>query len=186
MNRLVAALAALVFIAVSPAQGTEAGWALLREGGQVVLLAHGNAPGTSDPANVDLDNCRTQRNLSDRGRQQARRIGALFAARAERVEQVYSSRYCRCLDTARLAFGDELVEEMEALDPIAAEPERAAATKAAVMEVIRGYSGSGNLVLVTHPENIEALVGHRTREAEAVIVVPTEEGLHVAGRIIFN
>lgn len=185
MNRLAAALAALLLLAVSPALGTEAGWALLREGGQVVLLAHGNAPGATDPAGVDLDNCRTQRNLSDRGRQQARRIGALFAARAERVEQVYSSRYCRCLDTARLAFGEESVEEMEALDLIAA-PERAEAANAAVMEVIRNYSGSGNLVLVTHPENIEALVGHRTREAEAVIVVPTEEGLHVAGRIIFN
>lgn len=186
MPRLAAFLAVFLLAATMPAAATEAGWALLRNGGQVVFLVHANAPGGSDPARFDIDNCRTQRNLSDRGRQQARRIGALFAARAEPVEQVYSSRFCRCLETARLAFGDRLLEPMAALDSIAREPETADAAKEEVLALIRDYSGSGNLVLVTHPENVAALAGVTPREGEAVIVAPDGDGIVAIGRIVFN
>lgn len=184
MYRLATFLAA--FLLVATANATEAGWALLRNGGQVVLLVHANAPGAGDPANFDIENCRTQRNLSDRGRQQARRIGALFAARAEPVGQVYSSRYCRALETARLAFGDRLVEELPALDSIVRAPETAEAAKEEIRDLIRNYSGSGNLVLVTHPENVEALVGVTAREGEATIVGLQGDDLHRLGRIVFN
>ncbi len=101
--------------------GDRSGWALLRNGGHVILMRHAMAPGTGDPSNFDLENCRTQRNLSDRGRQQARRIGALFSARAEPVEKVLSSRWCRALDTARLAFGDRLVEPFPPSTPSSAQ-----------------------------------------------------------------
>lgn len=186
MHRFLTVFAAVFLLAVPQASATEAGWALLREGGQVVLLVHANAPGTSDAANFDIDNCRTQRTLSERGRQQARRLGALFAARAEPVEKVYSSRYCRALDTARLAFGDRLVEPLEALDSIARDSDGADAANAAVVALVRDYTDSGNLVLVTHPENVEALTGVRAREGEAVIVAPHDERLAMIGRIVFN
>lgn len=177
----------LFFIFVAPqASATEAGWALLRQGGQIVLLVNANAPGTGDPAHFDIDNCRTQRNLSERGRQQARRIGALFAARAEPVERVYSSRYCRTMETARLAFGEQLVEPLEALDSPVRDPDSQEAHIAAVMALARDYSDSGNLVLVTHPENVMALTGLRAREGEAIIVIPNEEKMSVIGRIVFN
>lgn len=188
MLRLLAVLCAFLILAAPQAAATEAGWALLREGGQVVLLVHANAPGIGDPAHFDIDNCRTQRNLSERGRQQARRIGALFAARAEPVGQVYSSRYCRAMETARLAFGERLVEPLEALDSIARDPdgETARAAAAAVVALAREYTDSGNLVLVTHPENVAALTGVRAREGEAIIVAPHGDGLAVIGRIVFN
>lgn len=186
MLRLATAIAAFLLLAASPAAATEAGWALLRNGGQVIFLANANAPGAGDPANFDIENCRTQRNLSDRGRNQARRIGALFAARAAPVEQVFSSRYCRCLETARLAFGDRLVEEFEALDSVSRDPEGVETAKEAVLALIRDYSGSDNLVLVTHPENVEAWAGVTPREGEAVIVAPDGNGLHTIGRVVFN
>lgn len=182
MYRLAALATAIFLAATSLAGATEAGWALLRDGGRVVLLVHANAPGTGDPANFDIDNCRTQRNLSDRGRQQARRVGALFAARAEPVEQVYSSLYCRCLETARLAFGDRIVEKMPALDTA---PE-ADIARDDILAVIRDYTGSGNLVLVTHRDVVAALTGVTPREAEAVIVAPDGDALAVIGRIVFN
>lgn len=184
MLRIALALAAL--LAVVPAYATEAGWAQLREGGQVVLIRHANAPGMGEPAAFDIDDCSTQRNLSSRGEQQARRMGALFAARAARTEQVLSSRWCRCVETARLAFGASLVELFEALDPVPAESEDDATARATIMETIRGYSGSGNLVMVTHQANIEALTGFSPREAEAVIVVPDGDDLRVTGRVVFN
>lgn len=180
------ALVISVLLAILPAYATEAGWAQLREGGRVVLIRHANAPGMGDPAAFDIDDCSTQRNLSSRGEQQARRMGALFAARAARTERVLTSRWCRCVETARLAFGASLVELFEPLDPVPAEPEGDAPANAQIMEAIRGYSGSGNLLMVTHQNVIEELTGFSPREAEAVIVVPEGDGLHVTGRILFN
>jgi phosphohistidine phosphatase SixA len=179
------ALVALALLVAVPAGATEAGWALLRNGGQVVLLVHANAPGTGDPANFDIENCRTQRNLSDRGRQQARRIGALFAARAAPVEDVFTSRYCRTRETATLAFGDSAVTDLEALD-LHPDAEEAAAASEAIRALAYDYTGSGTLVLVTHAENIMEWLGIRAREGEAVIVVADEDGLSASGRVVFN
>lgn len=184
MLRLVLALVAALLL--SPAAATEAGWALLRNGGQVVLLRHAMATGSTDPANFDIDNCATQRNLSDRGKQQARKIGALFAARAAEVERLLASRYCRTFDTARLAFGDSKLEKFEPLDLIIPGAPDAESRVAAVMREIAGFSGSGNFVMVTHLENIKALTGEGAREGEAVIVRVEGDHLHILGRIIFN
>src|SRR5262245_23699831 len=103
-------LAILVFatLLLSPAMATEAGWALLRDGGHVVLLRHAMTPGgaSGDPANFDVNDCKTQRNLSERGREQADRMGVLMSVRSAPIERVLSSRYCRCLETAQYAFDD--------------------------------------------------------------------------------
>ena len=77
----------------------------LRRGGVVVLLRHALAPGTFDPPEFRVDDCRTQRNLSEEGRDQARAIGRWFEARGLRPAAVRSSPWCRCVDTATLAFG---------------------------------------------------------------------------------
>ena len=139
MLRIVIAVLILSF--ALPAQATEAGWALLRNGGHVVLLRHAMTTGTVEPPNFDIEKCATQLNLSERGRQQARKIGALFAARAAPVEKVLASRYCRTLETARLAFDDQKVEPMPALDkPTEATAE---ADVAAVMDIIRELLGLG-------------------------------------------
>jgi len=176
---------AVALLATQAASATEAGWALLRNGGQIVLLRHAAAPGVGDPAHFDIEKCNTQRNLSDAGRQQARKIGALFAARAAPVERVLASRYCRTLETARLAFGASNVETFPALDSFAADSPAKDEQTAAVMAEIRGWSGSGNLVMVTHEANITALTGQSSRDAEAVIVRPDGDRLHVLGRIRF-
>jgi hypothetical protein len=81
-------------------------WALLKGGGQVVLIRHAiTTPGVGDPPGMRLDDCRTQRNLTDEGRRDARRLGERFGARGIVVDRVLSSPWCRCLETARLAFG---------------------------------------------------------------------------------
>ena len=184
MLRLI--LMSLAVMVLAPAAATEAGWALLREGGHVVLMRHAMAPGSGDPANFDIDNCSTQRNLSDRGRQQADRIGVLISARASRTEHVLSSRYCRCLDTARFAFDELEVEVFEALDPPSADPGLAKAQLAAVVERIKSYSGSGNLIMITHKETIQALAGVAAHEGEAIIVTADSDKVRVLGKILFN
>jgi phosphohistidine phosphatase SixA len=78
---------------------------LLRAGGVVLALRHALAPGTFDPPGFRLGDCSTQRNLSDEGRAQARRVGTWFEARKLKPARVRSSPWCRCVDTATLAFG---------------------------------------------------------------------------------
>jgi phosphohistidine phosphatase SixA len=102
-----AALGAGVSLAAVP------GWAaagkelasLMRSGGVVVAFRHALAPGTFDPPEFRLGVCSTQRNLSDEGRSQARRTGEWFKARQLQPARVLSSPWCRCVDTATLAFG---------------------------------------------------------------------------------
>lgn len=184
MLRYIVALAALLLIV--PAQATEAGWALLRQGGQVVLISNARAPGHGDPANFDIDNCATQRNLSAQGRQQAKRIGALFFARAAPVGEVLTSRLCRSRDTAEFAFGDDLVETYAPLDLLPADPEAAAAQLEETRQTILDYTGADNLIMVTHEENIRELTGITPREGEAVILSRGEDSIGVAARITFN
>lgn len=78
---------------------------LLRQGGVVVAFRHSLAPGTFDPPGFRLDDCSTQRNLNDAGRAQARSIGAWFRQRQLQPGKVLSSPWCRCVDSATLAFG---------------------------------------------------------------------------------
>lgn len=170
----------------TPASATEAGWALLREGGHVVLLRHAMTPGKGDPGNFNVDDCSTQRNLSERGREQADRLGVLLSVRAARTEKVLSSRYCRCLETARYAFDDVEPEIFEALDPLSVVLDEAKAQQAAIVDRVKSFSGSGNLVMITHLENIQALTGVSAREGEAVVVEAVGDKLHVLGRIIFD
>lgn len=174
----------LLSLATMQAAATEAGWALLREGGQVVLISHANALGHGEPANFDIESCATQRNLSDRGREQARRMGALFFARAAPIDAVLSSRYCRAYETATLAFGD--AEIFDALDNFEPGSEAEKKQIAALRERILAYSGAGNLIMVTHPAVIEALTGARPRDAEAIIVSRSNEIKGAAARITFN
>ncbi len=174
------------FLMLTQAHATEAGWALLRDGGQVVLMRHALAAGSGDPGNFDIGVCSTQRNLSDRGKLQARKMGALFAARAAPVDRVLSSRYCRCLDTARFAFGDGIAEPIEALDPLSGDEAAKKKQKEVIWKLVEEFTGTGNLVLVTHQENILELTGVSPREGEAIIVRPDGDKLHVIGRIIFN
>jgi len=89
----------------SSATETSATATLLRRGGVVVALRHALAPGTFDPPEFTLGDCRTQRNLNDEGRAQAQRIGQWFQHQGLRPAQVRSSPWCRCIDTATLAFG---------------------------------------------------------------------------------
>ena len=184
MLRLV--LMCLAVMMLTPAAATEAGWALLREGGHVVLIRHAMSPGSRDPANFNVDDCSTQRGLSEQGRQQADRIGTLISVRGAKTEQILSSRYCRCLDTAGYAFDDRKPVIFAALDPLPADPALAKAQQDEIIAREKSYSGSGNLIMVTHKDVIQGLTGVSAHEGEAVIVEADGDKLRVLGKILFN
>lgn len=180
---------ALIFSAVFafPAAATEVAWAKLLEGGHTILMRHAIAPGIGDPANFKLDDCTTQRNLSDDGRQQAQRIGARLAARAIKVDVVSSSEWCRAKETAKLAFPRATIIEQPALNSFFADPSSKDEQTAAVMKLIEAFVGSGNQIMITHQVNILALTGVSPREGEAIIVDAEPNGaIKVLGRQTFD
>jgi phosphohistidine phosphatase SixA len=158
-------------------------WALLRGGGQVVVMRHAvTTPGVGDPPGFRLEECATQRNLSEAGRDEARRVGAAFRQRGVAVVGVRSSRYCRCLETARLAFGR--VEPWEPLDSVFEETGREPERTRAVRALAGTRPAGGNLVLVTHAVNIRALTGISPVPGELVVLTPEGNGrFRVAGRL---
>ena len=185
MAGVLPAFLALLIVLVpgaSPAVASDALWSLLKAGGQFVVVRHATAPGTFDPPGMRLDDCATQRNLDEHGRDEARRIGAAFRARAIPVGDVRSSRWCRCQETARLAFGR--VDHWEPLDGAlpssAIETRRTAEVRALVSAPFTGP----NVVLVTHQFNIRALTGLASvASGEMIVLTPRGRDFTVAGRI---
>jgi phosphohistidine phosphatase SixA len=165
------------------AEADPAAWDLLRAGGQVVLMRHAlTTPGVGDPPGFRLEDCATQRNLADRGRADAARVGAAFRARAIPVGRVLSSPWCRCLETARLAFGR--AEPWAALGNLFGSRGRAPAQVAAMRERVGERPVDGNLVLVSHGSTIAELSGESLAPAEILVVTPLGEGrFRPAGRI---
>lgn len=173
----------LLLILATPAKADDAVWRLLQGGGQVVVLRHATTvPGVGDPANFKLGDCSTQRNLSDAGREEARRLGQAFRQRGIGIGLVLSSAWCRCIDTAQLAFGKaEIWAGANSFFDNAAE--RADRT-AALRQRVTLHRGAENLVIVTHQVNITALTGVYPAMGEMVVLTPDAAGgFSIAGRL---
>jgi hypothetical protein len=146
--------------------------------GGVLMFRHALAPGTFDPPGFKLGDCATQRNLNDEGRRQARRIGAWFSARQLRPTRVRSSPWCRCLETARLAFGDR-VEAWDALGSPRAGSDEAnaqalAQLRAGLATVVKQRAGFE--VWVTHMFVFSALLGEGAGSGDSVLLGLSEDG----------
>ena len=173
----------LVGLVTGPAavSADEQVWALLKGGGQVILIRHAiTTPGVGDPPGMRLEDCSTQRNLSAGGRDDARRIGDAFRARGIGVDDVRSSIWCRCLDTATLAFGT--ANPWLPLNSFFRSRDREPAQTRTVREMVSRHRG-GTVVFVTHQVNITALTGLFPDEGEMIILTPQGDGFTVAGRL---
>ena len=78
----------------------------LKKGGKLIFIRHAYAPGGGDPENFDIDNCATQRNLNESGIIQSKKIGDFFKKNNIPLGKVFSSKWCRCKDTASIAFNN--------------------------------------------------------------------------------
>lgn len=163
-------------------EGSTIPWSVLGSGPIIVLMRHANAPGVGDPPPFTLGRCETQRNLDDSGRRQARAFGASFRRQAGPPAAVWSSQWCRCLDTAREAFG-AVVQEQAAFNSFFAERDQAEAQTEAARGLLRGWRGPGVLVVVTHQVNITALTGIFPASGEAWVLRAEGARLAVLGRL---
>jgi phosphohistidine phosphatase SixA len=151
----------------------------------MVVLRHARAPGTGDPPNFRLGDCSTQRNLSSEGRKQAARIGERLRAAGLASTTVYSSQWCRCLETARnLAAGP--VVELPALNSFFEASDRERGQTEALRAWIASADLSRPVVLVTHQVNITALTGIVPAEGEILILRREPGKLSVVARFPDN
>jgi phosphohistidine phosphatase SixA len=170
-------------VAQAAEPGDEALWQRMRSGGVTVLMRHAQTvPGIGDPPGFVLGQCPTQRNLSSGGRRDARSIGAAFQRRGIAPGAVWSSRWCRCLDTARLAFGR--VRPEPSLDSMFNDDTARSSAKLRDLHArLAARQETTLLVLVTHDVNIRALTGQSVPSGGMVLTVLRDGKLEVIGRM---
>lgn len=141
----------------------------LRQGGVVIAFRHALAPGTFDPPGFRLNDCSTQRNLNGEGRDEARRTGAWFRAQGLRPQVVRSSPWCRCVETAELAFGS--AERWDALaSPTGSTDLQRSARLAELRQALAAVPRGRFEVWVTHQFVLQDLAGRSTSPAEALVL----------------
>lgn len=173
MSRIATTIFAIV-LAASATEFADAGeaeaWSALRAGGHVALMRHAEAPGGfGDPAGFKLDECATQRNLSAKGRTDAEKIGARLRSEGIAFARILSSPWCRCIDTATLLELGPIKTEPTFGNVVVLSDQREALTTGA-RTVIEQWNGRGNLLVVTHGANIQAITGIQPASGEIVVV----------------
>jgi broad specificity phosphatase PhoE len=175
-------LAFVLAAAFLPAFANEQLWSLLKGDGLVVLMRHTiTTPGVGDPPGMKVDDCSTQRNLTDEGRRHAKLIGEAWRAHGAQVSKVMSSPMCRCLETAQLAFGR--VDEFPPVTNSRTEsemPRQVREMRTVASEKHRGPS----VVLVSHGTTITMVTGISLEPGEMLIVNPQGDGkFEIKGRL---
>ena len=162
-------VAQMAIVASAHASGADA-LQQFREGRHVLMIRHASAPGNGDPAHFQLGKCDSQRNLDNDGRAQARAIGRWLKARGITQAQVYSSQWCRCLETARLLGLGEPVE-LSALNSFYQQVEDREPNLRALREFLGARATTGSpVVLVTHQVTITAITGVYPASGEGVLI----------------
>ena len=141
----------------------------LKNGGNLIFIRHAYAPGGGDPNNFDINDCSTQRNLNEEGREQAKNIGNYFKENLIPIDKVISSEWCRCKETAQIAF--KKFETKNFLNSFFSE--KFSKNKAKQIENLKKYinkwDGNKNLVFITHYVVILEALNYAPDSGEIII-----------------
>lgn len=173
---------ALTSAGTAQADESEA-WEALREGRAVLMLRHALAPGTGDPASFKVDDCSTQRNLNDTGREQARAWKPFLEEHGITEARVFSSQWCRCLDTAReMNVGP--VEEMKSLNSFFRNRGNGQMQTKQTIAIVNELEPGPPVVLVSHQVNVTALTDEYPSSNEGVVIaLPLSDKPTVLARV---
>ena len=141
----------------------------LKQGGKLIFIRHAYAPGGGDPDNFDINDCNTQRNLSNSGREQANKIGSFFKDNNILIDKIYSSEWCRCKETALIAFND--FENKSFLNSFFSSKfvQNKEPQIKNLKRFIKNWDGKKNLVFVTHYVVISEILNYGSSSGEIVI-----------------
>ena len=155
----------------------------LEDGGNLIFIRHAYAPGSGDPNNFNLNDCSTQRNLSEDGRKQAQYIGDFFRKNKIRIDKVLSSEWCRCKETAKIAFKNFSTNSF--LNSFYSH--KFAKNKSKQINALNGYidkfKSNKNLVLITHYVLISEVLNYSPSSGEIVV---SDKNFNIIGTIEIN
>ena len=152
----------------------------LEDGGKLIFIRHAYAPGNGDPDNFTLDDCSTQRNLNDEGRKQARYIGNFFKENNIKIDKVLSSEWCRCKETAKIAFKEFYTNSFLNSFYSAKYANNKNKQIKALNEYIKKFKSNKNLILVTHYVLISEVLDYAPSSGEIVV---SDKNFNIIGNI---
>ena len=155
----------------------------LEEGGKLIFIRHAYAPGSGDPNNFNLNDCSSQRNLSDDGRIQAKYIGKFFQENKIRIDRVISSEWCRCKETAKIAFKDFYSNSFLNSFYSSKYAKNKGKQIAELNNYIKNFRSNKNLILVTHYVVISEVLNYGPSSGEIVV---SDKNFNMIGSIKIN
>ena len=155
----------------------------LEDGGKLIFIRHAYAPGNGDPDNFNLDDCSTQRNLNDEGRKQAQYIGNFFKENKFQIDKVLSSEWCRCKETAKIAFKEFSTNSFLNSFYSAKYANNKNKQIKALNEYIKKFKSNKNLILVTHYVLISEVLDYGPSSGEIVV---SDKDFNMIGTIKIN
>ena len=157
----------------------------LKDGSHVLLMRHADAPGYGDPKNYQISQCSTQRNLGDLGRKQAKNTGDWLSSQGIEQAKVYSSPWCRCIDTASL-LNKGVVKKEAALGSFFDDMSQAKRQTDELVKLIaveRKQNPTMPIIMVTHHVNIESYVGMVVNSGDMVLVKVDPTGRPISSKL---
>ena len=155
----------------------------LDDGGKLIFIRHAYAPGSGDPDNFNLNDCSTQRNLSKEGKRQAEYIGEFFRNNKIKIDKVLSSEWCRCKETAKIAFKNFSTNSFLNSFYSSKFAENKDKQVKALKEYIKKFNSDKNLVLVTHYVLISEILNYGSSSGEIVV---SNKNLNIIGSLEIN
>ena len=152
----------------------------LEDGGKLIFIRHAYAPGNGDPAGFNLNDCSTQRNLSEDGRKQAQRIGEFFTKNKIEIDKVLSSEWCRCKETAKIAFKNYSTNSFLNSFYSAKFFKNKDKQIIAFNNYVKNLKSKKNLILVTHYVFISEVLNYGPSSGEIVV---SDKNLNIIGSL---
>ena len=155
----------------------------LKDGEKLIFIRHAYAPGSGDPNNFNLNDCSTQRNLSDRGKKQAEHIGSIFRENKIEIDEVYSSEWCRCKETAEIAFTNFTTKNF--LNSFYSSNYAKNKTKQIkdLMKFVKKNDFEKNIIFVTHYVLISEVLDYAPSSGEIIV---SDKEFNMIGSIKIN
>ena len=180
-KQIISLLIVFFSLSFSNTHSSDYNWKPAQDGDKIIWIRHALAPGGGDPLGFKIKDCKTQRNLNEKGINQSKKIGKLFKKKKVKIDKVFSSQWCRCKDTAKYAFGN--FNEFSALNSTFSAPFDKNEKKQIkeLNNFIKNWNGKGkNLILVTHYVVILAMTGETSSSGELII---TDKDLKILSKI---
>ena len=176
----------IIFISLTSSIKADLNQNLIKEfkqGGKLIFIRHAYAPGSGDPNNFNLNDCSTQRNLNNQGREQAKYIGKFFKENKIKIDKVLSSEWCRCKETAKIAFKNFSTSNFLNSFYSSKYAKNKDKQVKELNDYINKFKSDKNLILITHYVLISEILNYGPSSGEIVV---SDKDYNIIGSVEIN